>query len=150
MCLPASICAATAVWQGFPVRLAPGAPNAVRLLKGHPFTTPAAGEESEEGHMQQVSMTQLAPEQQLVPAEIISGDQLPQFKVIARPKRTIAFTCAHCSTWFGQPLSWQGKQWASWHPASCSKGNASGHNKLSGRNMPRAGSNWCGQTLCAG
>jgi hypothetical protein len=77
-------------------------------------------------------MTQLAPEQQLVPAEIISGDQLPQFKVTAPPNQTIAFTCAHCSTWFGQPLSWQGKQGACCHPASCTKGNANGDNKLSG------------------
>lgn len=95
------MCGATCVCQGFPVRLAPGAPNGVRLLKGHPFTT-AEGGESEEGQGQQVSLTQLAPEQQLVPAEIISGEQLPTFKVNAG---TSLEGRAGGSAGHGQPLA---------------------------------------------
>jgi hypothetical protein len=68
--------------QGFPVRLAPGAPSAVRLLKGHPFTAAAAVEDGGgAGDEGQMSLTQLAPEQQLVPAQVVSGEQLQSFKV---------------------------------------------------------------------
>ena len=52
----------------------------MRLLKGHPFSRQQAGDcegAAEEG----VLMTQLAPEQQLAPAEVLSGEQLPIFKV---------------------------------------------------------------------
>lgn len=70
--------------QGFPVRLAPGAPNTVRLLKGHPFSQQDAtgdGDAADDGQVQQLLLTQLAPEQQLVPAQVLSGEQLPAFKV---------------------------------------------------------------------
>lgn len=80
MCLAACL-------QGFPIRLAPGAPHAVRLLKGHPFSRqPGAcdGDDADKGQVQQVMLTQLAPEQQLAPAEVLSGEQLPTFKV-SRP-----------------------------------------------------------------
>jgi hypothetical protein len=66
--------------QGFPLRLAPGAPHALRLLAGHPFGQKQSSEEDQEELAQQL-MTQLAPEQQLAPAQIMSGEQLPTFKV---------------------------------------------------------------------
>lgn len=62
------------------MRVAPGAPTAVRLLKGHPFAA-SCQEEGAKEQPQQMSLTQLAPEQQLVPAEVLSGEQLPAFKV---------------------------------------------------------------------
>jgi hypothetical protein len=65
------------------VHLAPGAPSAVRLLKGHPFTAATAAVEdgSGAGDEGQMSLTQLALEQQLAPAQVVSGEQLPAFKV---------------------------------------------------------------------
>lgn len=74
--------------QGFPLRLAPGAPHSLRLLAGHPFSQQQASEEEQDELAQQL-MTQLAPEQQLVAAQIMSGEQLPAFKV-----RTSIFTSA--------------------------------------------------------
>ncbi|KAF8056436.1 SMCHD1 [Scenedesmus sp. PABB004] len=63
--------------QGFPLRLAPGAPHSVRLLAGHPFV---GGAEAEEGAA--ALMTQLpAPGQALAAAEAMSGEALPSFKV---------------------------------------------------------------------
>jgi hypothetical protein len=57
----------------------------VRLLKGHPFLARTEeGEAADEEQVQQISLTQLAPEQQLVPAEVLSGEQLPAFKVCCR------------------------------------------------------------------
>jgi hypothetical protein len=66
--------------QGFLLRLAPGAPHTARLLAGHPFskTGSAEGEAQDE---EQPLLTQLALGDLLVPAEVLSGNQLPPFKV---------------------------------------------------------------------
>lgn len=56
----------------------------MRLLKGHPFSQQDAigdGDAADVGQVQQLLLTQLAPEQQLVPAQVLSGEQLPTFKV---------------------------------------------------------------------
>jgi hypothetical protein len=52
----------------------------LRLLAGHPFSQQQGSEDDQEELAQQL-MTQLAPEQQLVAAQIMSGEQLPTFKV---------------------------------------------------------------------
>jgi hypothetical protein len=70
--------------QGFPLRLAPGAPHSLRLLAGHPFSQKQHSEGEQEELAQQL-MTQLAPEQQLVAAQIMSSEQLPTFKVCILP-----------------------------------------------------------------
>jgi hypothetical protein len=53
----------------------PGLPHALRLLAGHPF-----GQAAEDSNASQV-LTQLAAERQLQPAEVMSGEELPAFKV---------------------------------------------------------------------
>lgn len=57
------------------MRLMPGAPHSLRLLKGHPFCHTQQQEEDAP------LLTQLAPNHQLVPAEIMSGEELQAFKV---------------------------------------------------------------------
>eukprot|EP00775_Hariotina_reticulata_P002831 gene2831-3124_t len=63
--------------QGFPIRLMPGAPHALRLLAGHPFCQ--AAEDADASHV----LTQLAAEHLLQPAEVMNGEELPAFKVQA-------------------------------------------------------------------
>lgn len=72
--------------QGFPIRLAPGAPHSLRLLQGHPFCHKKDGQEQE---LAQQLLTQLAPEQQLAPAQVMSGEQLSAFKVKGRARKRL-------------------------------------------------------------
>jgi hypothetical protein len=113
--------------QGFLVRLAPGAPHSVRLLAGHPFAAAAAASDAEgEQGARQLTMTQLAPEQALVPAEVLSGEQLPPFKVgrarALRPRTRLApVVGAHCH-WhalFARQRALQVQVLDAWGNATC-------------------------------